>query len=477
MTAHEADRIAAMKPPAQIKRDTKSEENAWNSQIFSVAMLLMPEDPRRPEWEKAFQKWVLSSYLRPSDANCQTIVDGRTVAEQFTGANIDDDFTLENHGFVHPDYMTAFGLSLGCEIDYRMTGRQSPEAMTYNVSGIYRNLKWFVLPDGGYVYPNGQDWRLFRNADWIRTHLLMACYVGDPDAWSLAMRSLDVIEGMQARSSDGSIYLPEEFFFASTHSDLLRGLALAWLTIQTADPIRNDPTELLGLRRLDSAKIILNRTPTAVHTFGWGARTMAQCVPYGLDRIVSPDQRNGIGHVRLKGAKSALPIRVRSVDVQSDDEGFKADLVVAHGDDAIKAELHFRSQADGTWIMRERLIARKAIETEQIGTGLIGILNNPHWIYENGRRTITLDGKTTEVAALSGRVVSGSKVRKLDVDSVLMIESPEPLSVHYQGATASHRARVTDRLILNWIDGPRRWEPRQVIAEWEVTVRCVGSSQ
>ena len=435
-------------------------------------MLLMPDDPRRPEWEKCFQKWVISSYLRPSDATSQAVVDGRTVAEQFIGANIDDDYTLENHGFVHPDYMTAFGLSLGCEIDYRMTGRKSPEAMTYNVAGIYQNLKWFVLPDGGYVYPNGQDWRLFRNADWIRSHLLMACYADDPDAWSLAMRSLDVIDRMQARSTDGSIYLPEEFFFASTHSDLLRSLTLAWLAIQTADPIRDEPTELLGVRRLDSAKIILNRTPTAVHTFAWGARTMAQCVPYALDRIVSPDARNGIGSVRLKGAKSALPIRVRSVDVQSDAKGFTADLVVVHGDGMITAELHFCSQADGTWTMRERLTAEKPVETQQIATGLIGILNNPNWIYENGRRAITLDGKTIEITALSGQTVSGNNVRKLDIDSVLTIESNKPLRVCYLGATASRRARVTDRLVLNWIDAPKRWDAGQVIAEWQATVRC-----
>ena len=473
VTAHEADRIAGKEPPSQIKRDTKSEENAWNSQIFSVAMLLMPDDPRRPGWEKAFQKWVISSYLRPSDATSTTVVDGRTVAEQFTGANIDEDFTLENHGFVHPDYMTAFGLTLGCEIDYRLSGRKSPEALTYNLAGIYENLKWFVLPDGGYVYPNGQDWQLFRNADWIRTHLLTACYTGDPDAWSLAMRCLDAIERMQRRSPTGSVYLPEETFFASTHSDLLRSLGLGWLAIQTADPIRNEPEPRRGVRRLDSARIILNRTATSVHTLAWGARTMAQCVPNRLDRIVSPHQRNGIGYVRLKGAKSALPVRVRSVDVQSEANAFTAHLVVEHGEGLIAADLEFRSQADGTWTMRERLTAEKDLDTQQVATGLIGILNNPHWIYEQGRRVVTFDGKTAEVAALSGQTLTCDAVRTVAIDSVITVSSPEPLRVSYQGATAPSRARATDLLYLNCLDGPKHWEAGQVISQWEATVRCV----
>ncbi len=472
VTAHEADRIAASTPPAQLRRDTKSEENAWNSQIFSVAVLLAPDDPRRPVWEAALQKWVLSSYLRPSDARCQTVVDGRTVAEQFTGANISDDFTLENHGIVHPDYMTAFGLSLGCETDYRMSGRKSPQALFYNLAGIYENLKWFLLPDGGFVYPNGQDWQLFRNADWIRTHFLMACYAADPDAWSLGLRSLEAAERMQRRSGQGNVYLAEETFFASSHSDLFRGLAASWLTIQSADPIHDEPAERLGVRRLDPAGIILHRTATSIHTFAWGARTMAQCVPFRLDRIVSPHESSGIGSVRLQGAKSPLPVRTRSVDVQSTAEGFSADLTVEHGEGQITARLHFRSQADGTWTIRERLVAEKAVKTDEVATGLIGILNNPNWIYEQGRRTIALDGRATEVAALSGRTISGRGSRSIEVDSAMMIESAQPLSAFYQAAAEPVRSRATDQLWLNYIGEPAEWQPGQVISDWEATIRC-----
>ena len=51
-------------PPHQVRLDTKAEENAWNSEIFSAAMLILPGDPRRPEWEKACRRWVMSSFLR-----------------------------------------------------------------------------------------------------------------------------------------------------------------------------------------------------------------------------------------------------------------------------------------------------------------------------------------------------------------------------------------------------------------------------
>lgn len=54
----------------------------------------------------------------------------------------------------------------------------------------------------------------------------------------------------------------------------------------------------------------------------------------------------------------------------------------------------------------------------------------------------------------------------------MTIESPGPLNVAYEGAAAPIRARATDRLVLNSIQGPNRWEAGQVISQWEVTVRC-----
>ena len=40
ITAHEADRFVNATPPTQIENDTKAEENAWNSQILSTAVLI-----------------------------------------------------------------------------------------------------------------------------------------------------------------------------------------------------------------------------------------------------------------------------------------------------------------------------------------------------------------------------------------------------------------------------------------------------
>lgn len=468
VVAHEADRIAASQPPHQIQLDTKAEENAWNSRILSVAMLVMPDDPRRRAWEKAFQLWVLSSYLRPADEHNQAVVDGRTVAEQFTGGNIYDDFTLENHGFVHPDYMTCFGLSLDCALDYAMSGRKAPEALWHNVAGIYENLKWFLLSDGGFVYPSGQDWELFRSPSFVNEHCLAAVFARDPEAWTPTLDCLATLEKMQARSRSGAVYAADEFFFASTETDLLDSLAHMWLMLQYPAP-KPKPLERRGVRRLDAGKIVLCRTPTMIHTLSWGTRVMAQCVLNRQDRLTSPDPESGIGHVLVKGERQSLPVSLRDASVTSNATSFEARLVVDHGD-RIRGELRFCS-ADGVWKMSEKLTALADVTTEEIATGLIGILNNPHWIYEKGRRTLAFGGQETAIPALSGRTVDADAASELVVDGVFKITSREPMHARYVGAAKPERARATDRLYLNFVGGERTWKTGEAISRYEVEVR------
>ncbi len=320
VVAHEAERFLDATPPHGMKLDTKAEENAWNSRIFSAAVLLMPRDARRPQWEQAFVRWAISSYMRPADAESQQLVDGKPVSEWFTGACIFDDFTCENHGFVHPGYMGCIGITLSCHLEYRLTGRVTPRAVAWNAAGVYENLKWMATPDGGYIYPSGQDWALFRNPQKAHLHLLMAAFEGDRDGWSLARQGWEAMEKMQARSADGRVFLPDEYRFPSTQHDTIGTFALQWLSLHVADPIRDEPVPRLGTRHLQSGGLVLQRTPKMFVTLSYGAKVMAQAAAMGLDRIVSPDQRSLIGAVYVAGGRrpAAPSVSAADVDVRED---------------------------------------------------------------------------------------------------------------------------------------------------------------
>jgi hypothetical protein len=351
-----------------------------------------------------------------------------------------------------------------------LSNRRPPEALLHNVREIYENLKWFYLPDGGCVYPNGEDWELFNNAfDWSELHIQMAAYAQDADAWPLLKKCLATGEKMQARDSQGALYAQEEIVYPGAQQLAGEALARDWLTLQTVKLFVDRPQPLLGVKRLDIGKLILHRTPKAIHTLSWGSVVMAQCVPWRMDRVVSPDQRDGIGHVQLKKNKKVLPVKLVSVEVKNSADGFTADMTLDHGD-AVRAELQFRSNADGSFVMREKLTALRDITTSQIATGLIGVLNNPKWIHETHSRKIKFDDQTADVPTLSGKTVESTGVRHIDVDGALGIESSSPLAAQYLGAKKISRGRATDELYLNYLGGERNWKQGQVISIYEATL-------
>ena len=77
--------------------------------------------------------------------------------------------------------------------------------------------------------------------------------------------------------------------------------------------------------------------------------------------------------------------------------------MVDHGDAGAGASCGSSRRADGSMIFSEELVALTDVTTTQIATGLIGILNNPRWVYERGERDVRFDDRTLSVPALSGK--------------------------------------------------------------------------
>jgi hypothetical protein len=153
---------------------------------------------------------------------------------------------------------------------------------------------------------------------------------------------------------------------------------------------------------------------------------------------------------------------------------FETRLTVDHGQ-VIRAELTFRSAEDGSFVMAEKLLALTDATTAEIATGLVGILNDPHWIYEHRRRRVDADGKRIEVSAACGQKWSWENINRITVDDALSITSARPLRAGYSAAERAERGRVTDQLVLNHLPGERSWSAGSVISDYQVVVRCAES--
>lgn len=470
VVAHEADRIERTVPPHQIKLDSKSEENAWNSQILSAALLLMPDDPRCAKWELAVKKWSLSAYLREADATSDKLVDNIPISKQFTGANIYNDFSLENHDIVHPDYMGAWIMNAGNDLDYLLTGRKASETFLYNLSNIYNLQKRFLLPDGGYCYPNGQDWALFRNVDWMPCHATALARFNDSEALYYLHNAIETAEKMQARNPDGAIYAPGENYFPSAQPHVGYWLTQAWLILHFAKEELKETTPVAGVNYLKDGKIIFHRDGKAIQTVSWGEKVMIQMMPMTKDHIISPDQRNGIGNVVVKSSKdkdSILAVAVKNIEVKPNKNGFLVKMILNHGD-LIQSNIICETHTDGSFTIKERLTALKSCCTNSIETLTFGILNNPNWVYESGKRNLTIGNRTFEAKAASG-LEYANKATIASVDN-LIFKMNKSSAIIYKVAKQIDRSRFTDMLILNSIPKKHEWKQDEVISDRQLTI-------
>ncbi len=86
---------------------------------------------------------------------------------------------------------------------------------------------------------------------------------------------------------------------------------------------------------------------------------------------------------------------------------------------------------------RARLVAVKDVTIARVATGMIGVLNNRQWIYETGRRTLTLDDESTVIPAHSGKTLAGEA-------NHIVIHTAQMTTRGLSGGMANDQIKVAD---------------------------------
>lgn len=461
MICDEADRFLTMTPPCQVVSDTKSEENAWNSTVIVLAYNMFPNHPRHKEYREAAVKWTLSSYLRKADLESTRIVDGKALRDWNLGANIHDDYTLENHHRVHPDYMNSMIMLLWENLLYEWGGNRVPDANSMNLCEIYGVLKKMTMPDGGYVYPNGQDWALHRNPQWIETHACMAAFHGDPDGARLLRVGIDTAERMLARQPHGPIHLESEHNFASTQHLLLDMFANVYLVLASRGE-GPDPTperelwkSLSGVHQFDAGKFAIIRSTDHIATFSWGQRLMGMVMPLQKDLLLSPNENSLAGMVRGEGLKDEAP-RIREVKAKTlrlrDEDVFTAVGVADRADGSIEQRFAFISSTKGQTSYVDMWRGDDRTATATLDLGLISVLNDPNWVYHDGTRGF---GSSLQEEMDISR--GDPRPQILEIDGVMSVAVLGANGeTFFPEKTAPFRGRVEQNVIVNRV-GPDVW--------------------
>ena len=74
---------------------------------IGFAANMFPQHPNAIAWEESAKKWMMNCCTVPEDRYSNLVIDGRRVRDWVTTTTTHPDFSVENHGIVHPNYMSS----------------------------------------------------------------------------------------------------------------------------------------------------------------------------------------------------------------------------------------------------------------------------------------------------------------------------------------------------------------------------------
>lgn len=164
MVAFHADRIAALKPLARVKGDTQAETDSWNSTVVALALNMMPRHPHNAAWREAALRYAYAVFGTAADLSDDTLGDdGRPVKDWVVGANLHDDFSLENHNRFHVGYVyAAYRFLIQDAALFRLGGRPIPLAFRHHIEDVHREIILPCMNGGKYaVFVSDNDWKRY----------------------------------------------------------------------------------------------------------------------------------------------------------------------------------------------------------------------------------------------------------------------------------------------------------------------------
>jgi hypothetical protein len=289
----QADQIAAVSPQSKTTdgRNSRAEENAWNSSIAAVAAAILPGDSRAATWHATAKSYAVNASSRTADASDTRLVDGTQVRDLVTTQNLEGDYTLVNHGFFHPVYSWAAHQSLADNaVFYGASGAPSqPDAFMFRVAEVWDNvMARLATEDGDFATPVGTDWTTYSYGH-LPYSALISTRLQRNDAAVLEARAINnFVERNQIVLND--------FDQLGTQADDFRSAAQAWWLHQEFGPAPTPtPTQYQTARaasdgawQLPDQKAVIGRFAGTVTTMSWNFRS-GDTWPTGL---VFPDNSN-----------------------------------------------------------------------------------------------------------------------------------------------------------------------------------------
>jgi hypothetical protein len=392
--------LAMGNPPVNLWADTKAEENGWNVPLLTLGELMFPSNPHAALWHETALKYMMNTLCTAADTNDTTLVDGREVKDWVLGANLQPDYTLENHNIFHPSYVACSSYFLTqAEMNYVYAGKPIPQAATHHLMDVWRMDRTIILPWGEAAYPQGMDWEL-HGLPYINLYAALATCWRDPFAAHMEQDTLQYLRAWQILCH-GSLTLSGSPAGISRHAINIEQAAYGLLAHKifgpSVKPLRARAANLQeeGVWDYPYVDFIEQRTLQKFVSFSWKNRIMGLLMPIedheGNPEFTVPIAGELIGSFQLARPGKDAKVIVAEHSRKEMPDGFETDGTVLLNGGRLRQTLRMISIGDQTVVYEDRVTAQTNITVrDELGVP-IDIENDS---LTGGRRLVSdADGK------------------------------------------------------------------------------------
>ncbi|WP_127584947.1 hypothetical protein [Paenibacillus koleovorans] len=405
IVASYADRWCEVRPRSGVYNDTQEEENAWTANGISVAMNLFPDHPNAEKWKTGFIRWALNSVVSYKDCYIQEKVlpakTRRTSSVEippFINVTLHADYTTENHGFVHPDYLKA-GINLRAShlVQAWIGGAEALSCALYNNEEIYEQVILKCIQADGFGIPvQGQDWYYNKQHESLFTHAVMNVVHEHPDAALIERDVLSRMEKVQLSHSSGCLVEEnsEDYWLTPFQSlkhveplnmlSLLKSFLLHSFGGDGTPPSDREAfhRRMEGVHHYPYGSFIIHKTKRAFSAFNWRSNVLALTLPESGIWSLTPMLNNYVGTIEFETSNGVKGLtnetRVRHVErdhVLPHADGFGVCTTIPRGDRELLQHVAFVSLPDGRTVYLEQFHAVKPCRIKHMHTGILGVRN------------------------------------------------------------------------------------------------------
>lgn len=401
-----ADRWAPEPPRSGVYLDTQTEENGWTGQCLGLAAAMLPHHSRAPEWSEAAARWMANIAVTPYDRSANTTpLQGKRVIEWASTVTTHPDFTAENHGFVHPNYMASGIHFAGFTTLYcALAGQPVPEVVRLNRQPLYDVLKWWTEADGNQTPVQGQDWYYTNHYGALFIHALMSVLFGDAEAAYWERRCAETASAIARSVGGGHFYDPDPEALRLNQFQSMRtaerGAAVSLAKTYLLHQLLGDgaepetpaapPAKKGAVRVFPHGGVVVRRGGSTFASFSWRNRPVVLVQPAEGAWAITPHPFSLSGSFVLD-APTAEGIREGGHRVDEIPGGFAATAAFERAGGALRQHVALVAPADDVAFFFQQTVAARDVRVVEERAGEVSVRNEHYRLLGDcarGRRRI-----------------------------------------------------------------------------------------